>query len=44
LLLDELQIWCKVIEINKAKVYRLGSKSTKEIGRQSYHDYTFSNV
>lgn len=28
----ELQIWCKVVGINKGKVYRLGFESTKQLG------------
>jgi len=40
---DEL-LWCKDVGINKDNVYRLGSKSTKVIGRQSYHDSTSSSI
>jgi len=34
--LDELQLWCKVVEINKGKVYGLGSESINAIGRELY--------
>jgi len=40
----ELQLWCKVARINKGKVYRLGSESTKAIERQFYQDSTSSSV
>jgi len=33
---DELQLWCKVVGINKGKVYELGSESINTIGRQFY--------
>ena len=39
---DELQLWCKVVGINKGKVYGLGSKSINTIGRQLYQDCTSS--
>ena len=41
---DELQLWCKVVGINKGKVYGLGSESINAIGRQLYHDSTSSSV
>jgi len=41
---DELQVWCKVVGINKGKVYGLGSESIKAIGRQLYQDSTSSFV
>ena len=41
---DELQLWCKVVEINKDKVYGLGSESINAIGRQLYQDSTSSSV
>ena len=41
---DELQLWCKVVGINKGKVYGLGSESINAIGRQLYQDSTSSSV
>jgi len=41
---DELQVWCKVVGINKGKVYGLGSESINAIGRQLYQDSTSSSV
>ena len=41
---DELQLWCKVVKINKGKVYGLGSESINAIGRQHYQDSTSSSV
>ena len=41
---DELQLWCKVVGINKDKVYRLGSELINVIGRQFYQDFTSSSV
>jgi len=39
---DELYLWCKVVGINKGKVYGLGSESISSIGRQLYQDSTSS--
>jgi len=41
---DELQLWCKIVGINKDKVYGLGSKSINAIGRQLYQDSTSSSM
>ena len=40
----ELQLWCKVVGINKGKVYGLESESINVIGRQLYQDSTSSSV
>jgi len=41
---NELQLWCKIVGINKEKVYGLGSESINAIGRQLYQDSTSSSM